>query len=155
MERPNPAVPYEEYTNVRTARTERGFFFQAEDGIRDLTVTGVQTCALPISDESSARSALAGIEGRNQSWRPRLGGKLQGRRTGGRKRRQQGKRFSGRREALALRGRRCDARFDVSPRSGRHRRQFVSVARLEEPAFSRSHGKPEGNGKEFESRESG
>src|SRR2546430_13689138 len=23
-------------------------FFQAEDGIRDLTVTGVQTCALPI-----------------------------------------------------------------------------------------------------------
>src|SRR2546430_5922842 len=34
--------------------TERGarvgfvFFFQAEDGIRDLTVTGVQTCALPI-----------------------------------------------------------------------------------------------------------
>src|SRR2546427_7221788 len=24
------------------------FFFQAEDGIRDLTVTGVQTCALPI-----------------------------------------------------------------------------------------------------------
>src|SRR2546430_308689 len=26
----------------------RFFFFQAEDGIRDLTVTGVQTCALPI-----------------------------------------------------------------------------------------------------------
>src|SRR2546427_11659002 len=26
------------------------FFFQAEDGIRDLTVTGVQTCALPIHD---------------------------------------------------------------------------------------------------------
>src|SRR5256886_10921508 len=26
------------------------FFFQAEDGIRDLTVTGVQTCALPISE---------------------------------------------------------------------------------------------------------
>src|SRR5688572_9065404 len=25
------------------------FFFQAEDGIRDLTVTGVQTCALPIA----------------------------------------------------------------------------------------------------------
>src|SRR2546430_6376427 len=29
------------------------FFFQAEDGIRDLTVTGVQTCALPISDALS------------------------------------------------------------------------------------------------------
>src|SRR5690606_39392192 len=27
------------------------FFFQAEDGIRDFHVTGVQTCALPISDE--------------------------------------------------------------------------------------------------------
>src|SRR5256886_4952714 len=28
------------------------FFFQAEDGIRDLTVTGVQTCALPICDKN-------------------------------------------------------------------------------------------------------
>src|SRR2546427_299978 len=30
------------------------FFFQAEDGIRDLTVTGVQTCALPISQAEPA-----------------------------------------------------------------------------------------------------
>src|SRR2546430_4359226 len=30
------------------------FFFQAEDGIRDLTVTGVQTCALPISADHLA-----------------------------------------------------------------------------------------------------
>src|SRR5579859_8217571 len=30
------------------------FFFQAEDGIRDLTVTGVQTCALPISGPCGA-----------------------------------------------------------------------------------------------------
>src|SRR2546430_12779259 len=29
------------------------FFFQAEDGIRDLTVTGVQTCALPICAPSA------------------------------------------------------------------------------------------------------
>src|SRR5256886_7408582 len=29
------------------------FFFQAEDGIRDLTVTGVQTCALPICTRTS------------------------------------------------------------------------------------------------------
>src|SRR2546430_12246768 len=29
------------------------FFFQAEDGIRDLTVTGVQTCALPILTDLS------------------------------------------------------------------------------------------------------
>src|SRR5262249_56364444 len=28
---------------------DRFFFFQAEDGIRDWSVTGVQTCALPIS----------------------------------------------------------------------------------------------------------
>src|SRR2546430_17502862 len=31
------------------------FFFQAEDGIRDLTVTGVQTCALPICSCASVR----------------------------------------------------------------------------------------------------
>src|SRR5438270_6071807 len=35
------------------------FFFQAEDGIRDLTVTGVQTCALPISQLKSGKNALA------------------------------------------------------------------------------------------------
>src|SRR5216684_9313660 len=29
------------------------FFFQAEDGIRDVAVTGVQTCALPISAEGT------------------------------------------------------------------------------------------------------
>src|SRR2546430_3424139 len=33
------------------------FFFQAEDGIRDLTVTGVQTCALPISIRKRRRAA--------------------------------------------------------------------------------------------------
>src|SRR5262249_58899882 len=30
------------------SRAARFFFFQAEDGIRDWSVTGVQTCALPI-----------------------------------------------------------------------------------------------------------
>src|SRR2546427_6364281 len=34
------------------------FFFQAEDGIRDLTVTGVQTCALPILRAAFARCGL-------------------------------------------------------------------------------------------------
>src|SRR2546430_5901857 len=33
------------------------FFFQAEDGIRDLTVTGVQTCALPIYPHQRHRRA--------------------------------------------------------------------------------------------------
>src|SRR5256886_6404205 len=34
--------------NLRNLLYRVFFFFQAEDGIRDLTVTGVQTCALPI-----------------------------------------------------------------------------------------------------------
>src|SRR2546423_4756097 len=36
------------------------FFFQAEDGIRDKLVTGVQTCALPISARRLARTVRAG-----------------------------------------------------------------------------------------------
>src|SRR5262249_58542294 len=35
------------------------FFFQAEDGIRDWSVTGVQTCALPISPSIAAPRACA------------------------------------------------------------------------------------------------
>src|SRR5256885_11041327 len=75
------------------------FFFQAEDGIRDYKVTGVQTCALPISFFSSrrlpghgyarshsaasglsvagrglARSSLCASHGR--SWRLRSGGSV-------------------------------------------------------------------------------
>src|SRR2546430_165218 len=38
------------------------FFFQAEDGIRDLTVTGVQTCALPILLDG-IREALPKLKG--------------------------------------------------------------------------------------------
>src|SRR2546430_10285206 len=58
-------------------------FFQAEDGIRDLTVTGVQTCALPISAirlkevaiRAAARDArhrprAAGRRRRRRDWRP-------------------------------------------------------------------------------------
>src|SRR5256886_5849968 len=37
------------YLNMHRTSNMLFFFFQAEDGIRDLTVTGVQTCALPIS----------------------------------------------------------------------------------------------------------
>src|SRR5207248_4872644 len=36
------------------------FFFQAEDGIRDRTVTGVQTCALPICVVARARRGSGG-----------------------------------------------------------------------------------------------
>src|SRR3989440_6962188 len=38
------------------------FFFQAEDGIRDLIVTGVQTCALPIY----SRATVRGTDGRDR-----------------------------------------------------------------------------------------
>src|SRR3712207_4924799 len=34
-------------------RSSRVFFFQAEDGIRDIGVTGVQTCALPVAASSA------------------------------------------------------------------------------------------------------
>src|SRR5688572_3592931 len=39
------------------------FFFQAEDGIRDLTVTGVQTCALPILEGASTAASIPSILG--------------------------------------------------------------------------------------------
>src|SRR5256885_4589757 len=55
------------------------FFFQAEDGIRDYKVTGVQTCALPISGvarplaaaqaawKATARRTLRSSQARNRS----------------------------------------------------------------------------------------
>src|SRR5438876_8466180 len=48
------------------------FFFQAEDGIRDGRVTGVQTCALPISrSRRSARpGACSGAGGGMENLRP-------------------------------------------------------------------------------------
>src|SRR5256885_5738314 len=58
------------------------FFFQAEDGIRDYKVTGVQTCALPISVAHFPCAAqhldfLAALESRDREpvrWLPILGG---------------------------------------------------------------------------------
>src|SRR5207244_4712617 len=47
------------------------FFFQAEDGIRDDLVTGVQTCALPISGRRQFRALFLAL------------GKERGRETGG------------------------------------------------------------------------
>src|SRR5205807_4484068 len=48
------------------------FFFQAEDGIRDYKVTGVQTCALPISAGAwPIRPATACRRRRAASRRPR------------------------------------------------------------------------------------
>src|SRR2546430_12617748 len=48
------------------------FFFQAEDGIRDLTVTGVQTCALPISVRTLATLARNHFESDKRSSSPKL-----------------------------------------------------------------------------------
>src|SRR5450432_3994368 len=42
------AAVVEENTEFKVVLLEAVFFFQAEDGIRDLIVTGVQTCALQI-----------------------------------------------------------------------------------------------------------
>src|SRR5260370_26889729 len=44
------------------------FFFQAEDGIRDSSVTGVQTCALPILRFLESRQLLF-LPGEKRSWR--------------------------------------------------------------------------------------
>src|SRR3989449_8903772 len=50
----------------------RFFFFQAEDGIRDVAVTGVQTCALPISRVRPGRGDAGGPRGRALSRRLRV-----------------------------------------------------------------------------------
>src|SRR2546430_12631047 len=49
------------------------FFFQAEDGIRDLTVTGVQTCALPISS-TCPNVAPSSVESRRVTLEQEIGG---------------------------------------------------------------------------------
>src|SRR5689334_23431263 len=70
------------------ARPRSFFFFQAEDGIRAGTVTGVQTCALPISPPRrrrppATRSATTGVL---VGGRRRRGGGDQPRRRGRRRR---------------------------------------------------------------------
>src|SRR2546430_7793013 len=70
-------TPHRAKANIPTSSLV--FSFQAEDGIRDLTVTGVQTCALPIypqgyvrgdrlpgagdADRAGARGLFAGARG--------------------------------------------------------------------------------------------
>src|SRR5204862_3164140 len=44
------------------------FFFQAEDGIRDLYVTGVQTCALPISTREARHQNAAVTLADRKTW---------------------------------------------------------------------------------------
>src|SRR5437773_4450219 len=58
------------------------FFFQAEDGIRDRDVTGVQTCALPISRRGQVRQehvqSLGRVARRRRIGRERAVGKARG-----------------------------------------------------------------------------
>src|SRR5256886_6210664 len=48
--------------HIRAYELSFYFFFQAEDGIRDLTVTGVQTCALPISPVELVKGVTIDLE---------------------------------------------------------------------------------------------
>src|SRR5256885_3637913 len=48
------------------------FFFQAEDGIRDYKVTGVQTCALPISSSTPMARSATPTSARATTGRPRV-----------------------------------------------------------------------------------
>src|SRR5438046_7321402 len=52
------------------------FFFQAEDGIRDWSVTGVQTCALPISPLPPAARRLHYLLATPFRYRPHLGSRF-------------------------------------------------------------------------------
>src|SRR5699024_12076159 len=48
------------------------FFFQAEDGIRDRNVTGVQTCALPILSMDYLFSRTDNPQGKLYEYRPKI-----------------------------------------------------------------------------------
>src|SRR5258708_38378527 len=50
------------------------FFFQAEDGIRDDLVTGVQTCALPISEKAAYFKT---VESQRTKWEKGILGRLE------------------------------------------------------------------------------
>src|SRR5207237_3864044 len=84
---PRPPAQDRRFLRVIDAEGLGSFFFQAEDGIRDSSVTGVQTCALPIYiapfDPGAQRGdVVAGPP------HPRLGARSEERRVG--KERQRG-----------------------------------------------------------------
>src|SRR5579871_3971110 len=54
----------------RRVGRNHAFFFQAEDGIRDLYVTGVQTCALPICGQAVPSSSTFWVRRRSPKPRP-------------------------------------------------------------------------------------
>src|SRR5207245_6712555 len=69
--RPGPLrSPLLSHHRLRQRSPAQSFFFQAEDGIRDATVTGVKTCALPISWEhtSGANHTPANFRVSSSAW---------------------------------------------------------------------------------------
>src|SRR6266516_3345679 len=99
------------------------FFFQAEDGIRDRTVTGVQTCALPIcrrraaGQDSRARCTWAGLvpadlpaERRDQVGAPRSRAAAPARPDGAARRRDRGARAGCASGSVHRRGSGCPGR---------------------------------------------
>src|SRR3989441_753978 len=68
--KPQNYLQTQPYGRQQAYSSSRFFFFQAEDGIRDKLVTGVQTCALPISHGQRARPAR---RVRHRDGRPGLG----------------------------------------------------------------------------------
>src|SRR6266481_3252044 len=68
------------YSGTVCAFSQRNFFFfQAEDGIRDGTVTGVQTCALPISARPAKPGRIGAAGGPGRAARPGLPERAAGR----------------------------------------------------------------------------
>src|SRR5215213_3259946 len=107
------------------------FFFQAEDGIRDWSVTGVQTCALPIYRQRSRMAGSDPAPGQEGARDPPERGDQQGDR-----RRRADPGAPGRRRALRRRRshrRRCLHRTADAPRrrtaegDGVHRRRFGGI----------------------------
>src|SRR2546421_4916057 len=75
QEAARPICPRLAFTSNVDLYSSSFFFFQAEDGIRDLIVTGVQTCALPISFQPRSRSSQRRT---SQRARPRGGARGSG-----------------------------------------------------------------------------
>src|SRR2546425_76037 len=80
-------------------QNEAHFFFQAEDGIRDKLVTGVQTCALPISRRGNSAAA-----------EPEPGGARRTQ-TGGAQKRKRCKKLFGERSEERRVGKECRSRW--------------------------------------------
>src|SRR5258706_10759408 len=83
------------WSSSGSARCSVYFFFQAEDGIRDWSVTGVQTCALPILRRRRGAADHGARDGRARGADRRAGRAPAARAAGGGARRRRGARLRG------------------------------------------------------------